>query len=57
MNIFTSLELGQQLQQAVELLLRLLWELRELVLEVSEEQKPDLVAGALNQRTLLDILR
>ena len=57
MNIFTSLELGQKPQQAVILLLRPLWEPRELMLEISVEQKSDLILGALNQRTLLDVLR
>ena len=56
MNILTSLKLGQKPEQGVELLLRPVWELGELVLEVSVEQQPDLVPGALNQRTLLEVL-
>ena len=56
MNILTSLKLGQKPQQAVELLLRPVWEPRELMLEVSVEQQPDLVPGALNQWTLLEVL-
>ena len=55
-NILASLKLEQKPEQAVKLLLRPVWEPGELVLEVSVEQQPDLVPGALNQRTLLEVL-
>ena len=55
-NILASLKLGQKPEQAVELLLRPVWKPGKLVLEVSVEQQPDLISGALNQRTLLEVL-
>ena len=55
-NILTSLELGQEPQQAVELLLSPVRLPGKLVLEVSVEEQPDFVLGPLNQRTLLEVI-